>query len=1024
MKKNFIKVSVICALTLASSTAVVSCSDYDDDLKNHQEQIDALKKQLDASKTEITEGLNTAIEGLKAEITEIAGSKADAASIKALEQKAAELQQALDSKASNEQIAALSEEVKGLISDVNTELSAAMEETKTSLEGQISTLQEKQDELNKKIEGLDNSEEIAAIQSELEKITSDLIKAQNDLKTILDANYGEKIAELQTKVTNLEGLEAQVNAYTDEQIKTLDTKLTGEITAAIADVKALIPEDLAGKLTSLENKFADYVTVNQLKEVTDMIGDLSLLEGETLVAVLNGKADASALTDVSDRVKALEDEFKAGGSIEAIKTSIETLRTDVKKMLGVMVQSIMYVPTYDANGVEQQIVFKTLYAHAKDQTSGEGVKIAENIKDKVTFRVTPASAAEDFNKLYDIAFEGRKATRAAQTNYLSATYNEEESDIEKGLVTYDITRNANEFANGTAYVLCAHIVPKSGVEANKDNYTDVSSDFFYAGHQIDRINGITVESKLADNTYEIEWNDGDKSYDASQKNLIGTWNNGSNTVTVVSDLEENYGNVFKVTYAMKHHNLSAPFPFNVGETSGKVTIADPTVSTTIDKTDYVVATATPNGTNFNYPTELSNIIFKSVKELKEYSGQPITVKWVDVAIKAQTFDLSLEPIARAFGMQVSDLQNVIKNSTRTDNSSIFGTAVNGSQNVTVSYQNNGIKITIAKYADLTQDQTLTIKLTDQTGSTTQSGSEYKININISSTQYPEFTLQKQEAVWSSDKRSVEITPTFTNDPNKGNKISAMNLKVDVTAIYANYSQSETTIEQTNKGYITIKAPKSGSIAGVTGVSYNSSTAGSGKEMTISQSTYKGADIYAQTQILVDRGGNGNDIVQYNNDFTFNVQKLAGTFVNEAPSTIRFEKKSDTKQLTGLSWKDYLNRAMWIDGVIQTYNASARPNADFAVNPLSNAIYALGNAPTYSLKQANDYLKVDGTTGKITLKNQTMTFVNDYTAKLVVKINGTRWGAIKGLENATFNPSDGEFGSYTLEFDVVVPAGIQ
>lgn len=1018
MKKNFIKVSVICALTLASSTAVVSCSDYDDDIKNHQEQIDALKKQLDASKTEITEGLNTAIEGLKAEITEIAGSKADAASVKALEQKAAELQQALDSKASNEQITALSEEVKGLINDVNTELSAAMEETKTSLEGQISTLQQKQDELNKKIEGLDNSEEIATIQSELDKVIADLAKAQNDLKTILDANYGEKIAELQTKVTNLEGLEAQVNAYTDEQIKTLDTKLTGEITAAIADVKALIPEDLAGKLTSLENKFADYVTVNQLKEITDMIGDLSVLKGETLVAVLNGKADASALTDVSNRVADLEKEFEEGGSIEAIKTSIETLRTDVKKMLGVMVQSIMYVPTYSANGVEQQIVFKTLYAHAKGQTSGDGVKIAENITDKVTFRVTPASAAEDFNKLYDIAFEGEKATRAAQTNYLSATYNEKESNIEKGLITYDITRNANSFANNTAYVLCAHIVPKSGVEANKDNYTDVSSDFFYAGHKEQHINNITVVSKLGNGTHEIEWNDGDKSYDAGKSRLSAyDFRNGVN----INNLETEYGNVFKVNYAMKH-DCQAPYPFTV-DANGIVKIADPTASTTIDKEDYVVATATPNGTNFNYVTELSNIKFKSVKELKEYSGQPITVNWLEVATSAKNVILNLEPIARAFGMQISDLQNIIKNSTRSDNSSIFGTATTGDQNVTVSYPNNGIKITIAKYANLTQAQTLTIKLTDKTGSTTQSGSEYKININIGSTQYPEFTLQKQTAVWSSDKKSVEITPTFTNDPSQGNKINAMNLKVDVTAIYANYNQSEATIEQTNKGYITINTPINSDVTGVQGVNYNS-LINNNHNMTITQSAYNGKAISAQTKILVNRGGNGNDITKYDDRFTFNVQKLAGTFVNEAPSTIRFEKKSDIKQLTGLSWKDYLNRAMWIDGVIQTYNASSRPNADFAVNPLSDAIYALGNAPTYSLKQANDYLQVNATTGKITLKDKTMTFVNDYTATLVVKINGTRWGAIKGLENATFNSNDGAFGSYTLEFNVVIPAGIQ
>ena len=360
MKKNFIKVSVICALTLASSTAVVSCSDYDDDIKNQQEQIDALKKQLDASKTEITEGLNSAIEGLKAEITEIAGSKADAASVQALEQKAAELQQALDSKASNEQIAALSEEVKGLINNVNSELSAAMEGQKAELENQIKALQAKQDELNQKIEGLDNSQEISEIQGQLGTISASLAEAQNNLKTILDANYGEKITDLQQRVTNLEGLKTELENYTDEAIKNLKPEITAEIQAAINGVKELIPENLDSRLTTLEEKIANYVTANDLQAEVEALESLINTKEEGLKALINGKVSQNDFNTLKDKVEALEGEIVSSEAIdEKIKTEIKALRDDVKKLLGVMVQSIMYVPQFDSNLQPTQVTFNT-----------------------------------------------------------------------------------------------------------------------------------------------------------------------------------------------------------------------------------------------------------------------------------------------------------------------------------------------------------------------------------------------------------------------------------------------------------------------------------------------------------------------------------------------------------------------------------------------------------------------------------------------------------------------------------------
>ena len=42
MKRKFVKVMFFGALALAVSTAVTSCKDYDDDVKNLQEQIDKI----------------------------------------------------------------------------------------------------------------------------------------------------------------------------------------------------------------------------------------------------------------------------------------------------------------------------------------------------------------------------------------------------------------------------------------------------------------------------------------------------------------------------------------------------------------------------------------------------------------------------------------------------------------------------------------------------------------------------------------------------------------------------------------------------------------------------------------------------------------------------------------------------------------------------------------------------------------------------------------------------------------------
>ena len=88
MKRKFVKVMFFGALALAVSTAVTSCKDYDDDVKNLQEQIDKITSTSPVS----SEELKAAVDKAKSELTELLNKKAD---VTALEKEIQELKDAL-----------------------------------------------------------------------------------------------------------------------------------------------------------------------------------------------------------------------------------------------------------------------------------------------------------------------------------------------------------------------------------------------------------------------------------------------------------------------------------------------------------------------------------------------------------------------------------------------------------------------------------------------------------------------------------------------------------------------------------------------------------------------------------------------------------------------------------------------------------------------------------------------------------------------------------------------------------------
>ena len=623
---------------------------------------------------------------------------------------------------------------------------------------------------------------------------------------------------------------------------------------------------------------------------------------------------------------------------------------------------------------------------------------------KVQFRITPASAAASFKDNYKIAFEGKwiGATRAAQPNYLNAEYVADADAEAKGIVTFNVSRSS-EFAAGQAYALCAHITAINE-EGKTENLTDISSDFFVSSHSDITVNNIEVVAPNFNGAKTVAWNDTKTSFTPGTVTLKGTKVGGG----TINDLASIFGaDKFAVKYALTGTGANA---FQIDANTGEIKVKSAS-SSAINSKAGVKATATAAGVS--YETTFDQASFEITKDIKTYS-ETVDVNWLTIATQKITVDLldaaHKTKIADAFGISTNDWANIVGTAQIDDN---LGSSVSG---VTLTKTNNKLKLEIAQFTHIAADKVVTITLKDKTASgTTQSSSEYEIKLTIKATQYVDdkLNLTKQEAVW--DNNRVTLTPTFEMSNGKVNK---MNLNVDVTSIYKNFDTDIRNIHS-NFAHVTIVAPTN-SVSGVTRANYNSKTATSddNKTMKIDQATYAGgATIQAQTKFVYDNNQVVNSKTQ---NFTFGVQQLSGTFVNEAPAEVKFGSKNESKQLTGLSWKDYLNRVMWVDGKKQIYSAQSMPNAAFAVDPFSNDIYAMTESvPTYSIEQDNNYLNVNENTGVITLteEGKNKAFANDYTATLVVTINQPRWGAINGLGTA-------QNGKYKLTFKVVIPKGIQ
>lgn len=229
MRKKFFSALLLMTLAVPLTGALVSCSDYDDDISSLRDDVTSLKSQLETTKSD-----------LEAQLTTIKGDFA------------AQIQAAVEGKADKSEV----------------------EELKVSLDAAESKLQTQIDAINKAIEGLDAGKINDAIET-LAAVTGDVEKLKTDVDGI-DQRVGTVEKNLKIQQDALaEFLEAiQSNGYEN----------VDELIAAVKDAQSKI-EEIQGDLANYNGDITDLKSRMEKAE-------LALKTLDSTVAGLSGQIDA------------------------------------------------------------------------------------------------------------------------------------------------------------------------------------------------------------------------------------------------------------------------------------------------------------------------------------------------------------------------------------------------------------------------------------------------------------------------------------------------------------------------------------------------------------------------------------------------------------------------------------------------------------------------------------------------------------------------------------------------------------
>ena len=287
------------ALTLAVSTTVTSCKDYDDDIKNLQEQIDKVTSTNPVSTEDMKAAISSAIQTLQTQLQTAIDGKADSKAVQDLLKTVEALQTALENKADASTIKTLGDQITELSKQVNS-IEGTLNETKKDLEAKVADLTEK-------LAGAASSED-------LKKLANELAEAKNELKAVKDMadNNAAAIVEIQANILELQKLDGRITALeTFNQNAASKDDLTAYVTHS----------ELAGLV---DNEVLELLKDNGsiAKYVNEVIESQVLAETSAINLAIKG---------VDDKLATLSTSFETYKSEQA--TAYQTVTSNITTLL-------------------------------------------------------------------------------------------------------------------------------------------------------------------------------------------------------------------------------------------------------------------------------------------------------------------------------------------------------------------------------------------------------------------------------------------------------------------------------------------------------------------------------------------------------------------------------------------------------------------------------------------------------------------------------------------------------------------
>lgn len=913
MKKNFVRVMLFGALTLAVTTTVTSCKDNDDDIKNLQEQIDKITSTSPVSTEDMKAAVDAAKTELQTKVTNLESQLKDKeTAIKTLEENIVKLKEDL-AKGEGVDVVALAKKLAESENELVT-LIKANDQTIKDLNASVKELNDMSGILDKLVAAEKNYKNNNGDLSGFYDTSFDKFINQSIINALEDES-DSKGAIAEYVITAVQGAVASNGKELNDRIAKFGMTGVANLTDFVDKIYNEIFKDggaIKTKLDSLdelllaidayvgteEGQSKDYAAlINEIVAAKNAVTALKLPEGQTLKGAVQSII-AEELGDAEATLAKLQSELK----------------TEITALKG-MIQSIVYVPEY-ADGLVQLSTFYAKFGSDNNANDWEPMISGGDVK--VRFRVSPSSAAKElidnFGKetaKYNVAVDYQTVKTRATGELFNITKIEAVED-EANLI--EVTLDASKAAD--SYAIALTLTDK--VEGEAKTLNNISSNYFVAVKNVLYIQ-------------KVEWTPKEKPTTLVKGNTIDYKTGGDYTLTVHSSVGDNgeVGGEADTRTKLSQYGISADkFPMELtlgGDNADNFELSEAGVLSA------KAAAEVSNKAKVSYTITVSGLGASSEKTV-EYTGDYGDVKLItegeaqEVVLAAAQLPLLWNSEEQSYTLdETAESATVakIKEALGVDNfNDCTFTAVPETQTIKLGNSSGALVLEVPA-STVCEATDITTRITSQDGNKSIDVTVKGVTVSYPDANDAAFKLINNAQTWDGSK--AVLGRTFTGEGTQASNYTAVTATRNLKELYSNYAAVESSFTGLGSGatlkFAPVLADGESSITGV--------TVSESGDVTVTKS-YEGDPIKVT---LTGKCGE-HEVFSKEIAVTIPADKLNGTFAYSAEKpedqgkltydvTSVEKRKAGLNLKTALVWKDATaaENEIWPEAAENIYNSN-------------------------------------------------------------------------------------------------------